>query len=187
MKTRFFFRGDTLLPRTGSRLTRRVRGRPWPRLCAGGRPWLVLALLLILARSPVSYAQVLSTNRGLAPIQLSSSFDDQPVSVAPAALSAPLPLDLSQISNAGLVVQGLQMDANAQQALANNGFVVVAAGPQTDMVGAYASLAQKWIPNFITSDSVLHLYHEQFDEVLKAVEANGFLPQIKEMSETLLA
>jgi hypothetical protein len=148
---------------------------------------LVLALLLILARSPVSYAQVLSTNRGLAPIQLSSSFDDQPVSVAPAALSAPLPLDLSQISNAGLVVQGLQMDANAQQALASNGFVVVAAGPQTDMVGAYASLVRKSIPNFITSDSVLHLYHEQFDEVLKAVEANGFLPQIKEMSETLLA
>jgi hypothetical protein len=148
---------------------------------------LVLALLLLLARSPVSYAQVLSTNRGLAPIQLSSSFDYQPVSEAPAALSAPLPLDLSEISNAGLVVQGLQMDSNAQQALARNGFVVVAAGPQTDMVGAYTSLAQKGIPNFITSDSVLHLYHEQFDEVLKAIEANDFFPQIKEMSETLLA
>jgi hypothetical protein len=149
--------------------------------------WLVLALLLILARSPVACAQVLSTNRGLALIELSASFDYQPVSVAPAALSAPLPLDLSQISNAGLVVQGLQMDSNAQQALASNGFVVVAAGPQTDMAGAYTSLAQKWIPNFITSDSVLHLYHEQFDEVLKAIEANDFFPQIKAMSETLLA
>ncbi len=79
------------------------------------------------------------------------------------------------------------MGSGAQQALASNGFVVVAAGPQTDMVGAYTSLTQKWIPIFITSDSVLHLYHMQFDEVLKAIEANEFLPQIKEMSETMLA
>ncbi len=144
-------------------------------------------LLLMLVWPTVSPAQVLSANRGLAPIELSSSFDYQPVSVTPAALSAPLPLDLSQIPNEGVVVQGLQMSLTAQQALASNGFVVVAAGPQTDMVGAYTNLTQKWIPSFITSDSVLHLYHEQFDEVLKAIESNDFFPQIQEMSETLLA
>ena len=75
-------------------------------------------LLLMLVWPTVSPAQVLSANRGLALIELSSSLDYQPVSVTPAALSAPLPLDLSQIPNGGVVVQGLQMSLTAQQALA---------------------------------------------------------------------
>ena len=41
------------------------------------------------------------------------------------------------------------------------------------MVGAYTNLTQKLIPSFITSDSVLHLYHEQFDEVLKAIDGRS--------------
>ena len=150
-----------------------------------GAPGLWLALVLVLAGSSALRAQSPTTPGGLARIELSSFYEYQPVSVTPNALSAPLPLSLDQVSNAPVVNVLLPMDQSSRQALERNGFVVLPDGQKVDMIAAYDRLALGHVPNFITSDSMLHLYHVQFDEILKAVEAGEFFPQMKVMSEAL--
>jgi len=38
----------------------------------------------------------------------------------------------------------------------------------------------------VTSDTLLHLYHLQFDDILKCVETNEFFPKLATMSSALL-
>ncbi|MGA2865023.1 MAG: DUF3160 domain-containing protein [Verrucomicrobiota bacterium] len=154
-------------------------------LLAAGAPGLWFALVLALAGSSALKAQSPPTPGGLARIELGSFYEYQPVAVTPNALSAPLPLSLDQVSNAPVVDVLPPMDQSARQALERNGFVVLPDRQEVDMIGAYEQLAELHVPNFITSDSMLHLYHVQFDEILKTVEANEFFPQMKVMSEAL--
>jgi hypothetical protein len=105
--------------------------------------------------------------------------------VVPNALPSSLPLTLNAIPNAALVTNALALGQSAQQAIQSNGFVVVADGQEMDVVNAYSHLADLNVPNFITSDSVLHLYHVQFDETLSAVETNEFFRDLKVLSQAL--
>jgi hypothetical protein len=57
--------------------------------------------------------------------------------------------------------------------MVKNGFVVLPA-TNTRMHYVYDSNEYKGVPNFITSDSVLHLYHQFYDKSLMSVES-GFL------------
>jgi len=43
------------------------------------------------------------------------------------------------------------------------------------------------IPNFITSDCVLHLYHLLYDFSLRAIEVEDLLPAIRELTQAMLA
>ena len=153
-----------------------------------------LSVLLVLFPLGKSLAERLSgegdDTGGIAKIQLSSYYESQPVSVTPGAPSYDLPLLFRDISNADRVRYGLGLDDNALQALECNGFVVVSARDldgetYDDMVAPYNDLKEKGIPNFITSDSLLHLYHVQFDEILKCVEEREFYPKLVVMSNAL--
>ncbi len=148
-----------------------------------------LALLFIaaLARPENLSAQTLSTNSGLARVELSSGYQYQPVSVTANAPGPTLPLDLTQVSNAASDTQGLGMSQSACQALARNGFVVIPYGQEVNMTATYSVLINSGIPPFVTSDSLLHLYHVDFDEILMGIETNQFLPQLKVISSSLLA
>ncbi|HML74807.1 MAG TPA: DUF3160 domain-containing protein [Anaerohalosphaeraceae bacterium] len=47
---------------------------------------------------------------------------------------------------------------------------------------------RKWYCNvFITTDTLLHLYHVQFDETLKQIEENEFIPDITALSQSFYA
>ena len=50
----------------------------------------------------------------------------------------------------------------------------------------YETLKAKGIPVFITSDSLLHLYHIQFDETLRQIEEREFYDAIWDISKELL-
>ena len=54
-----------------------------------------------------------------------------------------------------------------------------------DIVEAYRHLKSYGIPFFVTSDTLLHLYHIQFDETLKDVEEREFIPDIEAMTSAL--
>jgi hypothetical protein len=180
MKARFHFE------KYGAR-ERAIVNSAWTRqgrLPAGGLG-LWFGLVLVLAGSLALKAQSPTNPGGLARIELGSFYEYQPVAVTPNALSAPLPLSLDQVSNAPVVNVLPPMDQSARQSLERNGFVVLPDRQEVDMIGAYDQLAELHVPNFITSDSMLHLYHVQFDEILKTVEAGEFFPRMKVMSEAL--
>jgi hypothetical protein len=130
--------------------------------------------------------------QGIRKLQLSSYYDPEPVSVVPAGPSYTLPIQLSQVANAQKVCLSLRLDDNARKAIERNGFVVADASdllgePYDDMVKPYVDLKENLIvPIFVTSDSLLHLYHVQFDEILRCVEENEFFPILVSMSHVLL-
>ena len=73
--------------------------------------------------------------------------------------------------------------------LQQNGFVIIK-NPfnkqEEDIVQPYKTLKDEEIPIFITSDSLLHLYHIQFDETLRQIEEREFYDDIWNISIRLL-
>ena len=98
-----------------------------------------------------------------------------------------LPLDISQVENYASVSDRLGLGA-AEGLIRTNGFAVMPWGEnEDDIVEVYNDLKDMDIPIFITSDSLLHLYHIQFDETLKDIEEREFYGDIVELTQNLLA
>src|SRR5512133_641481 len=143
---------------------------------------LSAALLVILGLpQPVAVCAA-----GLASLELKSYYQPEPVQAQAVEKPWTLPLKWNSVSNAARVRGALNLGSNAWTAIERNGFVVVPFGSATNMIEAYASLRESGIPLFVTSDSLLHLYHVQFDDILKCVETNDFFPRLSTMTTTLL-
>ncbi|MEA1868879.1 MAG: DUF3160 domain-containing protein [Euryarchaeota archaeon] len=108
------------------------------------------------------------------------------------ALNAPqydLPLQTNQISNYEPFSREISLSDDALSLLEKNGFVVIDNlfdRKEEDIVQPYKTLAEAEIPIFVTTDSLLHLYHIQFDETLRQIEEREFYDLIWEISEQLL-
>ena len=144
---------------------------------------LVTALLALLLSGPSARVRA----GGLARVEFSAFSEHRPVTVNPAAPSAPLPLRLEDIPNADWVIRRLGLDPAARQALERNGFVVVPNGTENDMLAVYTNSISQGMPNFITSDSLLHLYHIQFEEILRSLEEKEFFPALIILTRSLQA
>ena len=81
------------------------------------------------------------------------------VSVAPAVAHEPIAADLSNVRVLFLLSDGLR------QRLAQNSFVV-APGSEKEFFTVYEKARYDNQPVFVTSDSLLHVYHLLFDKVL---------------------
>ena len=92
-----------------------------------------------------------------------------------------LPLEIANLANPE-VLQKVEVDKNL---LTKNGFVVKS-WRGDDMVEAYNTIKKMEVPVFITTDSLLHLYHIQFDETLREIEEREFYKDICAISETML-
>ncbi|HDS62804.1 MAG TPA: DUF3160 domain-containing protein [Methanofollis liminatans] len=108
---------------------------------------------------------------------VSAYYRSLPLDLTPASPSYRLPLDPESVWNWRAVAAGLSLDRNATALLEQNGFVTVE-NPfnprETDMVRPYTVLKERGIPVFVTTDSVLHLYHIQFDETMRTIEEEQF-------------
>ncbi|MCR8657996.1 DUF3160 domain-containing protein [Paenibacillus endoradicis] len=69
--------------------------------------------------------------------------------------------------------------------LMNNGFVVLPS-QDTKMHYTYDNNEYLGVPNFITADSALHIYHKFYDKSLMSVETSYLYDDLKHMSEQLL-
>ncbi|NMG83464.1 MAG: DUF3160 domain-containing protein [Methanosarcinales archaeon] len=100
-----------------------------------------------------------------------------------------LPLQTDQVSNYDLFSWEIPLSDDALSLLEKNGFVVID-NPfdqkEEDIVQPYKTLADSEIPIFVTTDSLLHLYHIQFDETLRQIEEREFYDLVWELSEQLL-
>ena len=100
-----------------------------------------------------------------------------------------LPLNTGEISNFNDFCAKIPLDEDATRMLEKNGFVVISNtfNPKEEYITKpYKTLKQKEIPVFITSDSLLHLYHIQFDETLRQIEEREFYDAIWQISKELL-
>jgi len=103
-----------------------------------------------------------------------------------------LPLDINDIVNYEKVSSLLRL-TNAQHLILQNGFAVTEwrCNPFLEylthnIVAAYKDLTILQIPFFVTTDTLLHLYHLQFDETLRDIEERLFIPDINNLTIALL-
>ena len=100
-----------------------------------------------------------------------------------------LPLQIDQISNYDSFSGKIPLRSDALNLLEENGFVVIdnPFNPkEEDITQPYNTLTDNEVPIFITTDSLLHLYHIQFDETLRQIEEREFYDLIWKISEQLL-
>jgi hypothetical protein len=112
-------------------------------------------------------------------------YQPESLSVSPQVPGYQLPLNLAQVSNYPELTSKLNIKG-AETLLKNNGFVVIDYGWVDDIVKPYKDMKGREVPIFVTSDTLLHLYHIQFDETLKDIEEKEFFEQIKSISKVML-
>ncbi|RLG60327.1 hypothetical protein DRN86_02885, partial [Candidatus Geothermarchaeota archaeon] len=95
----------------------------------------------------------------------------------------PLPLNLNLVENLEQVSSLLNQEALSKLKL--NGFVVIR-GNFTDISEVYRQLREAGIPAYISTDSVLFIYHVFFESILMDLEENHFCPALKELLSSLV-
>jgi len=118
-------------------------------------------------------------------LTLASNYETEGFSVTLASPSYPLPLALKEIANRQDIDSKFQLGDRQKGLLQQNGFVVIP-WHGDDIVEPYNTMKQRNIPIFVTSDTLLHLYHIQFNEILKRIEEDEFFEQLVGMSKAML-
>ena len=111
-----------------------------------------------------------------------SYYEPVPVDVEPDVPSYELPLGSGDVQNLGDVRRKIRASDVAWERVLSNGFTTVAWGSNDDVARAYKSIKKLEVPVFVTSDSLLHLYHIQFDETLREIEEKEFYPDLVAMT-----
>jgi hypothetical protein len=111
-----------------------------------------------------------------------AEFVSVPVSLPEAWSGYALPVAASSLPNSDLV--SLSQEQNA--VLGQNGFVVVPAD-WPEFYQLYDQARYFEIPVFVTTDSVLHVYHLIFDKMLRDLERDYFEPDIRALTAACLA
>ena len=111
--------------------------------------------------------------------------------IEPNAPGYTLPLDLAAIKNYTNMDSMLKLK-NVAPLLEQNGFAVIEHDfgwfdpNRDDIVKPYEYLREREVPLFVTADTLLHLYHIQFDETLKEIEEREFIIDIRDLTTALL-
>ena len=111
--------------------------------------------------------------------------------IEPNAPGYTLPLDLGTVENYAYMDFLFDL-ASSESLLVQNGFAVIEYDFQVpdsnrdDIVKPYEYLRKMNVPLFITADTLLHIYHVQFDETLKDVEEREFYGDIYDLTAVLL-
>ncbi len=118
-------------------------------------------------------------------LEIAGCYETEEFSISLNASSYPLPLDVQEIVNFGELESALHLDENQKQLLEENGFVLIPWSGD-DIVKPYKTLKEQGIPIFVTSDTLLHLYHIQFNGILKRLEEEEFFDKLIDMSLAML-
>jgi hypothetical protein len=122
-------------------------------------------------------------------IIFSGLYSLEPMDVSLNAPQYQLPIGTSDISNFQSFSAKISLSDAALALLERNGFVVID-NPfdpeEDDITRPYERLKDEEAPLFITSDSLLHLYHIQFSETLRQIEESEFYDGIWNISRSLL-
>ncbi|MFH1836349.1 MAG: DUF3160 domain-containing protein [Methanobacteriota archaeon] len=92
-----------------------------------------------------------------------------------------LPLSTSQILNYNYFLKKVPLSREEAELMSNNGFVVIQNSfnkREDSITQPYSNLKYADVPIFVTSDSLLHVYHLLFDETLRQIEEREFYDSI---------
>ena len=101
------------------------------------------------------------------------------VAVEPAIFHEPIAADL------GNVVVPFVLSPAQRSQLAEDGFVV-SPGVEKEFFTVYEQARYANVPIFVTSDSLLHVYHLLFDKTLRTAEREYFIPLLADLNAALL-
>jgi hypothetical protein len=96
-----------------------------------------------------------------------------------------LPVDLAQVEGA----DAYEMSASQRAALSAAGFFVQPPTPGQfrEFYQAYESVRYETVPVFATTDAVYHVYHLIFDKMLRDLERDYFIADLKTLTTTMIA
>lgn len=109
-----------------------------------------------------------------------AAFQEAVVEVVPVVYQEQIAADLSNVR-----VPFPLSEAHLQR-LAQNGFVV-SPGGEKEFFTLYEQARYANLPVFVTSDSLLHVYHLLFDKVLRTAELDYFIPLLHGLNQAMLA
>jgi hypothetical protein len=108
-----------------------------------------------------------------------ASFEEPVSEVRPSVQHDPIASDLSNVR-----VPFVLSDAQREQ-LGRDGFVV-STGLEKEFFTVYEKARYANVPIFVTSDSLLHVYHLLFDKVLRTAEVQYFIPLLRDLNRALM-
>ncbi|HQE93821.1 MAG TPA: DUF3160 domain-containing protein [Anaerolineae bacterium] len=107
-------------------------------------------------------------------------YNPQPVAVTPALVWPAVAPDLSNVH----IAMPLSTDQLAR--LARDGVVASPGLQEQEFFTVYEKARYANVPIFVTSDSLLHVYHLMFDKTLRTAESEYFYPLLKALNSALI-
>jgi hypothetical protein len=116
----------------------------------------------------------------LPPEPIFATFREMAVDLTPAIFHEPIAQDLNN------VIVPFVLSPEQRARLAQDG-LVVSPGVEKEFFTVYEQVRYANLPPFITSDSLLHVYHLLFDKVLRTAERQSFIPLLHQLNQAMLA
>ncbi|MBN2003250.1 MAG: DUF3160 domain-containing protein [Anaerolineae bacterium] len=104
----------------------------------------------------------------------------QPVNSVPALDQPAIAPDLSNVHIA------MPLSADQLARLARDGFAASSGMQEKEFFTVYEKARYANVPIFVTSDSLLHVYHLMFDKTLRTAEVEYFYPLLKSLNRALI-
>ena len=111
-----------------------------------------------------------------------ATYKEVAVNIDPKVPAYSVDQDLSNVINAN----DFDFSEAQKNLLIKNAFVVTPSY-YAEFFPIYESNRYDYVPNFITTDSMLHTYHLMFDSLLKQIEEQKLAPELKQLSATMLS
>jgi len=144
-------------------------------------PGVILAgILLLLLPCLTCYGEMLATISEDVETEF-ATYHPIIVNIVPNAPQFIVEPDFSNVSN----FSRFEFTDAQKEKLRTHGFVAVHSG-LLEMYDVYKNCELNNIPVFVTVDAMLHVFHEQFDYILKTLEKEQFLSDITALTNAML-
>ncbi len=141
---------------------------------------IVACVLLILFASITCYPEMLATISEDVQTEF-ATYHPIMVNIVPNAPKFIVEPDFSNVSN----FSRFEFTDAQKEKLRTYGFVAVHSG-LLEMYDVYKNCELNNIPVFVTVDAMLHVFHEQFDYILKTLEKEQFLSDVTALTDAML-
>ena len=111
-----------------------------------------------------------------------ATYEEVPVNVSPKVPAYSVSQNLGNVTNAS----DFTFSDTAKSLLVKNAFVVKPSY-NNEFFPLYESNRYSYTPNFVTTDSMLHNYHLMFDFLLKQLEEQKLVAELKQLNASMLS
>ena len=148
---------------------------------------IIIGLIIYFIIPKVSQETIKNTVKNLykptiAAASKFATYEEVSVNVSPKIPKYSVNQDLSNIINAS----DFSFSAEAKGLLTKNAFVV-SPSYNNEFFPLYEANRYAYVPNFITTDSILHNYHLMFDHLLRQLEEQKLEPELKQLNARMLS